>query len=645
MSAGVPRGRGRRGGWAPNLTPGGAVRIAVLGGVALALLGVLLVRLWFLQIVSEAQYAAAADSNHLRSVTIEAERGSILDRNGDPLVTNRVATNVVALPNELKGDRRASVLRRLAPRIGVSVKRMNAALEYGDRHRPYDSVVLAENVPRRVEAYVAMRLRQFPGVQLTPSYVRAYPKGSVAAHVLGTVGKISDAQLDAYRKLGYVGNETVGQTGIERQYEDVLKGTPGEKRVEVDAAGEPVPGGIEQTVPPVAGRDVKLSIDLPTERALEAEIKRQADAQGAEGAAGVALDPNTGEVLGMASYPTYDPQIFVDGDATRISRLYDDPRHPLLNLAIGPQGYPPGSTAKAITAAGALQNGLITPTTELESRSEITLYKQVFPNFRGESHGWITLPTALEVSSDTFFYQVGDEFWKEQTPTDYPLQAWQRKFGLGSPTGVDLPDESGGLVPDPPWKKKNFAGPSFGPIDRDWLAGDTIQLATGQGYMLATPLQMAAAYAAIADGGVWRTPSVGRQVTDPNGRVVQRLSQERPTRSLGLGESTLSTIRQGLYEVANSPQGTAYEVFHNLPADAKVAGKTGTAEQKSGPDPRDHSWFVGYAPADNPKIVVAVVIARGGTGANAAAPAVCGTIAAYLKFDPALCGTPTQESR
>ena len=647
MSTTYPPRRGSRtgrranrpaGGWAPTLTPKTAVRIAILGGIAMSLLGLLLVRLWFLQVINEEQYAQRADGNRLRTIITQPPRGKILTADGVPLVTNTTGENLVARPRELTGDRRREVLARLAPKIGQPLPELLKKVAAGD-NQPLQSVVLARNIDPALFGYLAERRRDFPGISLEQTFLRAYPQGDLAAHVLGSTGPINALQIKDYRKRGYAGDETIGVDGVEQQYESVLRGTPGKTVVEVDAAGELQGREYISSRLPVPGRDVHLSIDSSTQRALEAALADAARVTGATGAAGVALDPNTGEVLALASYPTFSPETFVTRKQKPIQKLLTDPLKPLNDRAIAGV-YPAGSTFKPITAAAALGIGKLTPTTELESPSSIVLYKQRFKNFEENSHGFITLPYALRVSSDTFFYQVADLLYRAQSEKNdvYPLQKEAERFGLGSDTGIDLPGESPALVPDPPWKKKAYAGPDYTDFQRSWLAGDTIQLGVGQGFLQVTPIQMAAAYAAIADGGTLRTPTIGLDVRDPNGRVVQELSKGRPTRQLGIAPANLAAIKQGLYDAANGVEGTSTSVFSNLPDGSKVAGKTGTAEPGDGTE--DHSWFVGYAPYDNPKIVVSVVIEHGGTGANAAAPAVCSTMAAYLKFDRGLCGQP-----
>jgi penicillin-binding protein 2 len=642
--AGMPRPGGVGGGWAPALTPKVAVRIAILGGIAMALLGVLLVRLWFLQVINEQQYVQRADSNYLRTLVTPAPRGNILSSDGQTLVANRPSENVVADPRELtKGKRRQQVLRRLATKLpDTTYQELLRAVKTGEKNAPLEPVLLAENVDGPLYRYLAEHARDYPGIDLQESYVRTYPDGTLAAHILGSTGRITPDELASYRRRGYVGNEIVGASGVEQAYERYLAGTPGKAVVEVDAGGHPQ-GDVVSSQLPLPGRNIELSINTGVQSALEQSIADAAGVTGATGAAGVALDPSTGEVLGLASYPTYSPEAFVKRNPKALHRLYTDPDQPLFDRAIAGL-YPTGSTFKPITATAALQQGLLTPGELIDSRPEITLYKQSFHNFQFENHGWVDLPTALEVSSDTYFDQVSARLWKKQSATSYPLQAAARDYGLGKPTGIDLPDEQGGLVPDPPWKRRHFVGVDastgkrYSDLDRSWFAGDTIQLGIGQGYLQATPLQMANAYAAIADGGVVHTPTVVSTIADPNGRVVKTVADSQPSHKLDISSDDLAAIREGLYRVANDPDGTAYSVFGNLPDEDRAAGKTGTAE--SGDGSPDHSWFVGYAPADNPKIVVAVVIEHGGQGANAAAPAVCHTMGAYLHFDPNLCGAP-----
>lgn len=633
-------GGGGGGGWAPALTPKIAVRIAILGGIAMSLLGVLLVRLWFLQVISGDQYQQRAQNNHLRAIVTEAPRGNIVARDGTPLVTNTTGQNLVARPRELPPSLRPVIAESLSRVIGVPAPKLVKEIAAGDA-RPLEPVILADNVPAAVSRYLAERSRDFPGISLQNTFVRAYPQGSLAAHLLGSTGRIGPDQIAELRKQGYMGNETIGKAGAEQQYERYLRGTEGRQVAEVNASGEPVGRQYISSQAAIPGRTLQLSIDPKTQRALEAGIAQAAGVTGAVGAAGIAMDPRTGEVLALASYPTFDPSVFVTRKPTPVQRLYRDRRHPLLDRAVAGT-YPAGSTFKPITALAALASGDLGVNELLDSPSQITLHKQVFRNFQLHSHGRITLPTALEVSSDTFFYQVADRLWQRQSDSKhiFPLQQEARRFGLGHTTGIDLPYEEAALVPDPPWKQRLFAGPRYTDFQRSWLAGDTIQLGVGQGFLLVTPAQMAVAYAAIANGGTLVTPTIARRVLDPSGtRVLQELSQGRPTRRLGLDATALNAVRHGLYLAANGANGTSSSVFGHLPAGSRVAGKTGTAEP--GDHKGDHSWYVGYAPYNDPSIVVAVVVERGGQGANAAAPAACRAFGAYLHFSAKLCGQPT----
>lgn len=611
------------------------MRIAILGGIGLALLSVLFIRLWFLQVIGSEQYAERAEGNRIRTVVVEPERGLITDRNGEVLVANRPSRDLVARSGELVGQQRTDVVKRLAPVLGERPAVLRQRLEAGEG-TPFQSVLFAEDVPPQLERYLAERQQSFPGVSLKDTFTREYPQKTAAAHILGYTGAITETNVDAYRDEGYQGNERVGVTGIESQYEQFLRGSPGRVEVEVDASGEPVGRGVVDSVPPRPGRNVELSIDLNTQAALEEALSTQLSLSGlAEGAAGVALDPRTGEVLAMASYPTFNPTSFAENKPRDLRRVQRDPLDPLVNRAVAGQ-YPVGSTFKAITATAALESGVLERGEFIGSPSSLELYGQEFRNFGYQSHGNITLPLALEVSSDTFFYTLGTRFFERP---DSKLQEWARNFGFGEPTGLDLPGEVGGVIPTPEWKRQTFAGDQFGEIDRIWKPGDTIQLTVGQGFLQATPLQLATAYAAVANGGRVVKPSIGRRIVNASGRQERSILAGGSDEPLGASQQTLETVREGLVQASNGDLGTATSVFAQMPADRRVAGKTGTAEAPPG---EDHSWFVGYAPAENPTIVVAVIIERGGTGASAAAPVVCKTISANLGTPLQQCGSGAQ---
>lgn len=621
-----PRPRRRR-------PPRSVLRMTSFAALALLLFGVLVARLWFLQVIGGGEYQERAEANRLRTVITEAPRGAITDRNGKALVTSREVLNLVAEPQQVGGARSAAALRRLSVALGHPPGYFAAKVRKAQEARPFEPVVLEEETGPELQAYVEERASQLPGISLRAAYVRDYPQGSTAAHLLGYTGPIPAENAEEYADRGYVGNETVGRAGIEAQYEQYLRGIDGREQVEVDARGEVVGRGVLSRSPAQPGETLRLSIDLKVQKALEAALREEVRGSGVStGAAGVALDPRTGAVLALASYPTFNPDVFQSGTPREVRRVLTGAGRPLLDRAIAGE-YPAASTFKAITAAAALESGLYTPGESINSPGSVTLYKTLFRGFNNLDHGIINLVTALEVSSDTFFYELADRSFRRQ---GWPFQDWSRKFGLGRPTGIDLTEgESAGLVPDLAYKRRTCDRASD-PINCSWRPGDSVNMSIGQGNVLVTPIQMAVAYAAIANGGTIVTPTLGRAVVDQDGRVLRDLVSARASRPLGLKKENADIIRRGLLRAANGNGGTATPVFGALPRSAQVAGKTGTAENPSG---IDHAWYVGYAPADDPEIVVAVVVERGGQGANAAAPAVCRAMSAYLGFGAARCGT------
>ena len=636
----------------PHLTPKLARRLAILGAIVLACLGILLLRLWFLQVIGGAEAEKQATDNRIRTVSVEPPRGIITDRHGTQLVRNRAGENIVIRPQDLPAAHRAQVFAMLSGALHTTPRAIQAKIDKagcasqaearlhpGCGNSSLQSVVIAEDVSPIEQAFVEERPRQLPGVGLEATYLREYPQKigghTVAGQLLGYTQPIPAEKADLYRRKGYRLDEHVGVAGIEAQYEDYLRGTPGQFRFEVDANGEQTDRGVISAIPPRPGRNLRLSIDLPTQRALEDQLRERVQLSGfSKAAAGVALDPRTGEVLALASYPSYDPDAFARGQQKKIVAFEKDPRNLFFDRAIQGQ-YPAASTFKAITSVAALETGHLTPDEAIGSPGEITLYNQVFQNFGKQAFGLLTVRTALKVSADTFFDSVATRFYQDYLNHHRnELQDWAEKFGYGRRTGIDLPNEASGVVPTPEWKKETFKD-SKDPLARTWLPGDTIQMAIGQKDLQVTPLQVAVAYSAIANGGRVVTPTLVDQVQQSDGTTVLDPSRSRPVRSLGASPATLQVVKDGLYMVANNGDGTAAGVFQGLPEDVKAAGKTGTAEN-AGPD---HSWFVGYAPYYAPRIVVAIVVENGGQGANAAAPAVCRVMSAYLKFAAGDCGS------
>lgn len=620
------------GGGVPALTPQIALRIAALGMLGLIVIVVLLLRLWFLQVIGSEEYAEAAEINRLRSVPVEAPRGEIVDRKGRLLASNREARNVVALPLTLQDEQRERVLRSLAARLKVDYDELDERMTAGDAS-PSLPVVLAEDVSEITQNSIEERRHLFPGISLASSWVRTYPQGELAAHILGYTGQIPADRAVEYRDRGYRLDENVGITGLELQYEDWLRGVPGERTIEVDVSGRQAPGGVVADRPARAGNTLWLNIDLDLQRVLEQELRARTLINNGTGAAGVALDPTSGEVLALASYPTYDPAIFVEGDQRGIDALRESDLAEVNRAIAGT--YAPGSTFKAISGAAALEDDVVDPDEPVESPSEITLEGTLFPNFRGRDDGLIAIREALKISSDTYFYQVGNEFWHKEGERQ-PF--WAREFGLGSPTRIDLPGEGRGLVPDRAWKQQQFAGPGFDNLRRSWLAADDIQLSIGQFELLATPLQMANAFGAIADrSGLRHTPTLARLVKDRSGRVLARFGTSNPSHRIPASQENLTVIRDGLFRAVNEVDGTAQQVFANVPDDLLVSGKTGTAE-KAGQ--RDSAWFVGFAPSASPTLVSAVLVEQGGFGSRAAAPAVCAVITTHFNKSPDDCTIP-----
>ena len=635
----------------PPITPQLAMRVAILGGFALAMFAIVFFRLWFLQVLSGDQYLAQAQVNRVRDVTIAAPRGEMTDRNGKTLVENRRAVAVVVSPPKLPADpaARERLLARLSNVIGVSTRPKACTVGHDHTRRmevdclirkdvyqlPYADVTVKTAVSPAVYDYLAERAQEFPGVSIPQVFLRSYPFNDVGAQLFGTVGQISPTQLHEDHYRGVRGGTVVGQAGLEYTYDQYLRGHDGATRVQIDALGQ-AKGYLRQR-PPVQGANLRLSIDVNLEKAGQSALKTGialANQNGHPARAGafVALDPRNGEVLAMGSAPSFDANLFARPLSDRVYRQTFGPGKddPLVNRAISAD-YPVGSTFKIVTAAAALVTGIITPSTAYTDTGTFTIGAQVRHNAGGASYGTVTLRDAIKVSVDTFFYRLGQQLNADpvQHPDGGALQAWARKFGMGAQTGIDIGGEHPGTIPSQRWRdmrdreeracRKRNKGQPCGLSDfRDWSVGDNVSLAVGQGDFLATPLQMAVAYAAIENGGTIVRPHVGLQVTDRFGRTLQRIDP-KPARHIAIPAEDLAAIRDGLHAAASETGGTSADVFQGWPAQYPVFGKTGTA---SFSNKDDQSWYVAYVPDPVKPIVVAATVESGGFGAQAAAPAV-----------------------
>ncbi|MDW5595635.1 penicillin-binding protein 2 [Conexibacter stalactiti] len=644
-----------------QLSPQLAMRVALLGGIALAIFGIIFFRLWFLQVLSGDQYLAEASSNRVRNVTIQAPRGELIDRNGTVLVENRNAVAVLVSPAALPEDEgtRERLITRLSRVLGRSTRpercelgrrrfmRMpvECAIDSQAAVTPYADAIVEPDASRAAYSYLAERASEFPGVSIENAWLREYPLKSVGAHLFGTVGQIDEDGLRNPNYRGVRGGSIVGKNGLEFTYDKYLRGTNGAQRIEVDAQGRPK--GRLTTVEPVKGSDVQLSIDARLQRVGQQALQTgiglaQANGNPASGGAFVAMEPKTGEVLAMGSAPTFDPNDFTRPISQReYDRKYtaESANRPLFNRAIS-GGFAIGSTFKIVTAAAALADGQITETTPYNDTGSWVSGLQRRRNAGGAVFGTVTMERALAVSVDTYFYELGAKLNRD--PARYPrggaLQDWARKFGFGAQTGIDVPNEYGGVVPDSRSadglkaaerecrrvRRVDFCGKAY--LEDTWTVGDNVSLAIGQGDFVGTPLQLATAYAALENGGTLVRPHIGVAAVGEDGRLQQRFTVD-PIRRFEI--PGLATIRQGLLDSTTQPDGTSTDVFEGF--GKPVYGKTGTAQITNRPD---QSWYVAYVPDERRPIVVAAVIEDGGFGAEAAAPAVRQILSQWFYGNP-----------
>ena len=614
-----------------RLTPQLALRVAVLGAVALAAFAVLFLRLWSLQVLSGEEYLNASQNNELRLIRVEAPRGPILDRRGRVVVSNVAGTAVELWVGDLPREGRYRVIRRLAEVLDVSPRAIAKQVEER-RFDPLTPIVVKTAVGEEQVDYLYEHQADFPGVEIVQIYLRGYPYASLAAQVLGYTGEISPEELKRLREDGYRAGDRVGKTGIESAYDTYLRGQTGLAQITVDSLGRPQSDRVLRKESR-AGYAIRLTLDMKLQRAAEQalqygiDLARRNDHWAANGGAIVALDPRDGAVLAMASAPTFKPSLFVGRtDPDKLEALYSDPSNPLFNRATAGL-YPPGSIWKPVTALAGMQEHVFSAYESIQCTptAEYGLDRQQFRNWNPYVNRPMILREALAESCDTYFYEIGNRFYEGGAESRVRMQQWAQKFGFGKPAGLDVGGEEEGLVPTPEWRKKTFSSD----WDRAWNPGDSIQLSIGQKDLLVTPLQMTAFYAMLANGGRIVTPHLVSNVEQPGGkgspRVVLRRFAPPPPRSAGVDPVALAAVRDGLYAATQSTSGTSSAVFAGYPV--PISGKTGTAE-KVVPLPgypaghlEDQSWWCGWGPSDSARIVVCALIENGGHGSAAAAPA------------------------
>jgi penicillin-binding protein 2 len=642
------------------ITPQLALRVAVLGGVAFVLFAIIFFRLWYLQVLSGDQYLQQARDNRVRELRVQAPRGNVLDRDGNVLVENRAATVVQLDPEALPAAERNAAatwgqrmtarakkpkgqkgplipipppatprteqrFRSLARVLGMAPKTIQERVVKSLSTLPYANVTVKVDVEVARRNYLVEQPERFPGVSVERRYLRRYPQGSLAAQLVGSIGEIDDKQLALKRFKGVKQGTVIGQGGLEWSYDQYLRGVDGSTKITIDALGRPKSS--TQGRDPMPGRSVRTTLDSGVQATGEKYL-RQVIEQGPGTAGGfVALDPRNGDVLGLGSYPTFKPSILSRPfSQSTADRLYSNKfGAPLFNRAIS-GSYPTGSVFKPITALAAMSTGVVQPGDTIVDNGciKIGANHEERCNAGHQALGSVDMTTALSKSSDVYFYTMGQRL---NPLGGQPLQKWARRMGLGHRTGIDAPGEFGGTLPDRAWRDSlnrreaacrkrthHPCGIADG-TNRPWTEGDEVNLAVGQGDVQATPLQMAVAYSALANGGRRVRPHLGAAVEDAGGRLLQRIEPGSPT-PIKFDPVALQTIRDGLHQA--TVDGTSADVWKGWPQSRfPVFGKTGTAQRPPRPD---QSWYVCFVMDRARPIVVAVTVEDAGWGAEAAAP-------------------------
>lgn len=597
-------------------------RLTYMSLIAVLVFAVLTGRLGYLQLVEGEKYEKLATENRIRLLPLAAPRGDILDRKGRPLVTSRLAPVISVVPMDMEDP--DATLERLSEILGYDVRKTvnDTVLRLKERkeYRPYTPIRIATDADINTLTKIAEHQMELPGVMIEEQPVRDYLLGDVGAHVFGYVREISREELEAWREKGYKMGDIVGKTGVERVYDEYLRGEAGGQQVEVDADGRAVkilPGRRM----PIPGYNLKLTLDLDVQKAAVLGLREAMDNIKKEfptkAAAAVAIDVHTGGILAMASEPSFDPNIFTKETIPPDiwTSINDTVWQPQLNRVI--RGvYPPGSTFKMVTATAGLETGTVKPEDTIVDRG---VYWRVEPKkcWKAGGHGVVNLTRAIAVSCNVYFYDLGYRCGIDA------INKYAALYGLGQATGVDLyPLEATGLLATPEWKLENYRLLGLSKAE-PWQPGETLSAAIGQGFSAFTPLQMANYIATLANGGTRYRPYLASEIISPAGEVEQTIEPQVAER-LNLDPKTVDAVRKGMHLVTQG-EGTAAYYFQKFPV--SVAGKTGTAQNSQG---ADHGWFVAFAPYEDPEIAVAVLVEQGGHGGSAAVPVAQRILEAYF---------------
>ncbi|MCD6388529.1 MAG: penicillin-binding protein 2 [Desulfobulbaceae bacterium] len=592
-------------------------RVDIATAVILFLVAVLVARLWYLQIHKGAEYQHLSENNRIRVQKIAAPRGDILDRNGKIIVTNRPCFNIVWIKEDAPDP--DVVIKRLAAILNIDISELLDRIRESAGQPRYVPMRLREDIDWQTLVYIENHRLDLPGVRIEAVPIRDYLYGNFASHIIGYPGHISKKELEASKSNEYRGGDQIGKMGLEKIFEKNLRGEQGKRYVEVDVHG--FEQKQLQNQEPLPGNDLQLTLDLDLQLAAERALAGKAGAI-------VTMDVNSGRILTLASSPPMKLKQFLGGISVKHWKEHlDDPLHPLLNKAIQGQ-YPPGSTYKIVTALAGLSEKAISPQTISYCTGSMTLYRRRYGCWKRRGHGAIDLNRALSESCDVYFYQVGQKVGVNK------LAQYAGSLGLGKKSGIILEHEKSGLTPTKLWKKKNR--------NESWQEGETMSVSIGQGFNLATPLQICNMTATLANGGTRYRPMLIKAILDPEGKIIEQFEPIIDGKALGTKKS-LDLIKKGLVAAVNSKHGTGGRAKLE---GITVAGKTGTsqvvrlAQYRSVPEDkvpykyRDHAWFTCFAPADNPEIAIAVLMEHSGHGGSQAAPLAKQVLEQYFNIKP-----------